>query len=369
MARASFGYIISTPSGRHRGRYRIGGKDYYTPTVRTRSQVRADLAAIRDQIRDGTWVEPQPYHPSRPREVLTLHKWFDTWFATLKTEGRSQNTLRSYESIFKARILPVLGTKALRSITVEDVAQLRSHLLMRYAPNTVKNTMLTFSACMSAAVEKELIEASPVKIKGAMSKTRRMRNPVALSVAELRTLIDALDDYYRAAIALASWGALRYSEVAPRTRSDIDLDTGTVKVHSAVQRAPGGKLVLGPPKSEAGYRTVSLPTEALEIIRHHLEHYTPPSPSALLYSRIDGPSGYVSDRVLNRQLKLVTKEAKLPRVTMHDLRHTGLTLFGQTGATLADLMHRAGHTDAKTVMIYQHSSATRDRELANKMGS
>lgn len=87
-----------------------------------------------------------------------------------------------------------------------------------------------------------------------MPKTRRMRNPVALSVVELRTLIDALDDYYQAAIALASWGAPRYSEVAPRTRPDIDFNAGTVRIHSAVRRAPGGKLVLGPPKSEAGYR-------------------------------------------------------------------------------------------------------------------
>ena len=55
-------------------------------------------------------------------------------------------------------------------------------------------------------------------------------------------------------------------------------------------------------------------------------------------------------------------------MTVHELRHTGLTLYGQAGATLADLMARAGHTSAETVMIYQHSSAVRDRELAARMG-
>ena len=60
--------------------------------------------------------------------------------------------------------------------------------------------------------------------------------------------------------------------------------------------------------------------------------------------------------------------AGIPAVTVHELRHTGLTLYGQAGATLADLMARAGHTSAETVMIYQHSSADRDRELAARMG-
>ncbi|MDO5701320.1 MAG: tyrosine-type recombinase/integrase [Bowdeniella nasicola] len=60
-------------------------------------------------------------------------------------------------------------------------------------------------------------------------------------------------------------------------------------------------------------------------------------------------------------------EAGVPEVGLHELRHTGLTLYGQAGATLADLMARAGHADVETVMIYQHSSRVRDRELADRM--
>lgn len=51
----------------------------------------------------------------------------------------------------------------------------------------------------------------------------------------------------------------------------------------------------------------------------------------------------------------------------HDLRHTGLTLFAQEGATLAELMRRGGHADMRVVLRYQHSTMTRDRELANRM--
>ena len=45
-----------------------------------------------------------------------------------------------------------------------------------------------------------------------------------------------------------------------------------------------------------------------------------------------------------------------------------MTLYGQAGATLADLMRRGGHTSPDTVMIYQHSNRRRDLELAQRMG-
>ena len=56
-----------------------------------------------------------------------------------------------------------------------------------------------------------------------------------------------------------------------------------------------------------------------------------------------------------------------PRFRFHDLRHTGLTLFAQEGATQAELMRRGGHSDMRIVLRYQHATMTRDRELACRM--
>ena len=56
-----------------------------------------------------------------------------------------------------------------------------------------------------------------------------------------------------------------------------------------------------------------------------------------------------------------------PRPRFHDLRHTGLTIFAQEGATLAELMRRGGHADIHIVLRYQHATMNRDRELADRM--
>ena len=53
----------------------------------------------------------------------------------------------------------------------------------------------------------------------------------------------------------------------------------------------------------------------------------------------------------------------------HDLRHTGAVLAAQTGATLAELMGRLGHTTPGAAMRYQHAAADRDTEIARRLSA
>lgn len=49
----------------------------------------------------------------------------------------------------------------------------------------------------------------------------------------------------------------------------------------------------------------------------------------------------------------------------HDLRHAGLTLSAQSGATLAEVMRRAGHASSRAALIYQHAADARDADVAD----
>src|SRR3712207_3056477 len=62
------------------------------------------------------------------------------------------------------------------------------------------------------------------------------------------------------------------------------------------------------------------------------------------------------------------RAADLPDVHLHDLRHAGLTLAAQSGATLAEVMRRAGHSSSRAAMIYQHAAGRRDAEVAARLG-
>jgi integrase len=53
----------------------------------------------------------------------------------------------------------------------------------------------------------------------------------------------------------------------------------------------------------------------------------------------------------------------------HDLRHFGLTLGAASGATTADLMHLAGHSDPAVALRSQHAEIDRDQAIADKLGA
>lgn len=369
MARRTFGTIIQRYNGKFVGRYKHQDRYYYTPTVRTKAQARADLHDIQQAIRHGEWQPPtkKPKNPATTK-TATLEQFANHWLEGLEKDQLSPNTLRSYQSSMRARILPTLGNIRVSDLTAKDINRLVKQLSETLAPASAQNTLRTLSTCLSVAVKKQIIDTNPVTRVEPLRGVKRQHQPIALTGEQLDLLIDEADEYFKAAYALAGWGGLRYGEIAALTRADIDLDAHTVTISKAVKRAPGGELVLGAPKSQAGYRTITLPERALSVVERHLETFTPPNKGALVFHRTNHAKHYLTDRVVRKNLQELCKRLGLPVMRFHDLRHTGLTLYGQAGATIADLMHRAGHADAKTVMIYQHSNLKRDAELANKMG-
>jgi integrase len=58
-----------------------------------------------------------------------------------------------------------------------------------------------------------------------------------------------------------------------------------------------------------------------------------------------------------------------PDLRFHDLRHTGAVLAASTGATLAELMARLGHSTPSAAMKYQHAAADRDRVIADALSA
>jgi integrase len=85
-----------------------------------------------------------------------------------------------------------------------------------------------------------------------------------------------------------------------------------------------------------------------------------------LFSAPDGEH-LRSDGALHRAFRRARAQAGRPDLTIHGLRHTGATLAAATGATLAELMHRLGHSTPGAAMRYQHAAADRDKAIASAL--
>jgi integrase len=124
-----------------------------------------------------------------------------------------------------------------------------------------------------------------------------------------------------------------------------------------------GQLIPGPPKTEAGRRTVTLPAVAAVALAEHLAEFADPGPEGLVFPASEG--GYLRRSNFRRRWWLrATRAAGVEGLRFHDLRHSAATLALAAGANTRELMERMGHTSPAVALRYQHVMAGRDQAIA-----
>jgi len=185
------------------------------------------------------------------------------------------------------------------------------------------------------------------------------------ALEELAALVAATPERLRLMPLLASWCGLRFGELIELRRRDIDMDRGSLSVARGVVRVDREDVV-GRPKSAAGMRKVAIPPHLLPAVAAHLAEHVRPARDALLFPHsAEEPTRHFTHGWYYKQFHIPAREAAgRPDLRFHDLRHTGATLAAQTGATLAELMGRLGHSTPGAALRYQHAAQGRDAEIA-----
>jgi integrase len=88
-------------------------------------------------------------------------------------------------------------------------------------------------------------------------------------------------------VLLAAWCGLRFGELAELRRSDLDLKNARIKIRRAVVRA-NGKVIIGPPKSDAGVRDVAIPPHLLPVVKSHITDHAEFGRDGLLFPATEG---------------------------------------------------------------------------------
>jgi integrase len=356
MARRDFGSIRRRDNGRWQARYRDPNGRVHTRMFATRGDAARHLAGIRADLDRGDWFDP-----TAGRELL--RDYSARWVATRRVRGKplAPRTASLYRWQLDKHILPALGHLQLRQLSAALVREWNTRMTGPDGPGAMtaaKCYRLLRTICGSAVTEQE-IARNPCAIPGAGLESSPER-PIA-TVPQVLGLAATVEDRWRALILLAAFCSLRMGELAALTRRDIDTVAGTVTVRFSVAELPGGVRHLGPPKSEAGRRTVTIPDAIRPAIEEHLERFGQPGPDGLVFV---GPLGGVlrESNFVNDVWRPATLGFGLGHLHFHDLRHTGNTLAAATGASLKELMVRMGHASPKAALRYQH--ATRDRDAA-----
>jgi integrase len=284
--------------------------------VRTRTFIRrkdadAFRATVETQRLRGVVTDPR-------RARVTVQEYAAAWMDR-RTDIRP-TTRAKYQHLLDRHIVPTLGAHPLGEVAPSVVRGW--YMAVRGEHHvTADDAYRLLRAVLNTAVADEIISRNPCQVKGA-GQVRSVERPVA-SLAEVQAAVDAVPERYRLALLLAAWCQLRRGEVLGLQRRDVGVLHGEVRVERAWTAPMGQRPVLGPPKTDAGARTLAIPGNILPCVTDHLERFAGAEPEAWLFPTANGTP--LLPRNLNRAWADARRATGRPDLHLHDLRHSGLT--------------------------------------------
>jgi integrase len=351
----SFGTVRKLPSGRWQARYydQTGVRHTAPRTFPTRGDANRFLAQAEADLLRGAWADPRLAR-------TTFGDWVDRWWAT--TAELRPGTRVLYAYLLRRFLLPAFATTRLGKLDPLTVRTWLAglHEAGEVTPTTIAKAYRLLRRILNVAVEAGYLPRNPCTVKGAgIERPREMRH---VSIPQLMDLANAVPGRYRALILVAGFSGLRWAELVGLSRRHVDL--AGARLHIIEQAAEvKGKIIIGPPKTEAGRRVVTLPAIALEALAEHLDRYALPGPDGLVFTSSAGT--YILRSNFSRWVwRPAVHQLGLDGLRFHDLRHTAATLAAAAGATTKELMERIGHTSSGVALRYQHVMADRQAALA-----
>jgi integrase len=354
-----FGHIRRLPSGRWQASY-LGpdGRRRSAPaTFAAKADADAWLALQRVTIDRGEWRSPE-----QAREPFG--EYGKRWLAS-RVDLRVSSAER-YERLWRVWLEPTFADIPLGDMRTEHwrawFASAMSSNPTSTAPGAAYRLARTI---LNTAVDDGLIPSNPCRIKGA-GLDRSVERPVAMPEDVLR-ITSHLHPRFQPLPLLAAWCSFRFGELAGLRRGRIDLLHRTIRIEENAVELSSGRTVFGPPKTEAGRRVANIPAELVVALEAHLGTFVCPDLDALVFTAPEG--GPLRRTKFRHKWVAACNAAGVSGLHFHDLRGSGATWAAHSGATVAELMARLGHTTPAMAMRYQHATLERDRALSDRLGA
>lgn len=365
------GLVRKRKDGRWEGRIVIGHKEdgapiYKSVFAKTQKELMPKLHGAIDCYRDADLSE---------QGNMTLSDWIEQWLTSYAEPTLRESTVRGYCSDVRHHIKPALGNKMLRSITQRDVQKFYNALgrktykasdgsERRLADATVRGVHMLLHEIMEAAVRSRLIVQNPTD----GTVIPKLNRPPMKILNE-----EQLDRFMEAIRAEPLWYDFFYTEITTGLRRgeicglkwcDLDETNGTLKICRSIHSAPGGALEVGNPKTEKGTRTILLPSSTLHVLKERRKTAL----TEWIFPSLLKPEKPTAPSAAYHRLKVILKDAGLPDIRFHDLRHTFATHAMRSGVDVKTLSAIIGHiSSATTIDIYRHITGAMQWQAAQNI--
>ena len=226
------------------------------------------------------------------------------------------------------------------------------------SPRTVRHLHAVMREALGFALRHQLVVRNVADVIDAPRFERK--EMATWSPAEIQCFLSSTADHAYSPIWLlyVATGLRRGEGLGLRWR-DVDLTTGRLNVVQSVVDIRGHPCIQEP-KTAAARRIVKLSPACLMALREHrtwqlARRLVAPSWAEhdLIFTTDDGKP--INPRNLARAFDLLQRKAEVPRIRVHDLRHTHATLLFNDGQNVKMISQRLGHSDIGiTLSVYAY---------------
>jgi len=354
------------------GAWRQRSKGGYT----TKAEAQAALRIVLHGMDRGEYVSP-----SR----LTLREYLEGRWLPAVTMTVRPSTHASYARNIRLHIVPQLGAVTLQKLDPMMLNNFYLHLLKDgraigsggLSVRSVRYIHFIVHRALRDAIRWQLLTRNVADAADPPKESAHLRPEIQTWSAEsLRTFLDGTqgDRRWAAWLLLASTG-MRRGEVLGLRWEDVDVRRGQLAIRQTLITADMVTM-FGEPKSRRSRRVVALDATTIEALQRHrrrqLEEKLALGPeyrdNDLVFARKDGRH-YEPDE-FSREFERKLTRLKLPRIRLHDLRHTWATLALQAGIHPKVVSERLGHsTIAITLDTYSHVTPSMQRDAADAVAA
>lgn len=313
-------------------------------------------------------------------QSITVAKAGDQWIARGRREDLEQATLDAYEQHVRLHINPFLGGRRLNQLTAPMIEEYRDQLLESGRSRAMAKKILRSLSSLIREAQRVGLVAQNVAQGVTVKRSGRDKEKITVPTKEhMRALIESAGAARAMDLPLLLvllFAGLRASEVRALPWRNVDLKRGTI----TVDRRADFRNIIGPPKSEAGFRTIPVPSVVVtELKKWKLrcqksandlvfpsEKGTPifHNNLALFFQEpIQIAAGICKPKVRNGQL--VTDENDEPvfegLYSLHDFRHAAASLWIEQRVAPKRVQTWMGHQSISlTYDVYGHLFAAQD---------
>jgi integrase len=315
----------------------------------------------------------------------TVGAFLERWLRDYVQANVAPKTRMYYSQVVRQHIVPRLGRKKLQQLRSVDIVEaerfwleegwLRTATQRGLSAKSVANIHRILHLALRHAVDWKLLAANP--IEGVRPPRWERKEQAWLDLDQARSLVHHLENTSAGTAVLVKLSTgLRMGELLGLRWREIDFGARSIALQQQLQWIAGQGYVMRAVKSHRSRRPVSIDADLVDVLRAYkvrqneirLQAGELWQQSDLVFANEVGR--YLTPDQVRRALLRALRDASLPRIRPHDLRHTHASVLLRLRTPMKVVQERLGHSSyAITADIYSHVAPDLQEQAAGVFGA